>query len=387
MSGKTQIVDNTAARKKRKRRSRFRLILGSAFIVIGLTLFIFRNDIDYYSLRLSVLGMFASSNSNVQISEVSINIDIPDDAAFGTYKESLVVATNTRLSVVRQDGSLSLDQNVSLGSPVVVSGNGRFLVYDRGGRDLLVCSGTAVIARYTADMPIIDAHINDSGRFAVAEEHSELLAKVTMFDSFGIPIYEWNSSSGYVNQIHLEDDSMLVSQFNIESGEVVSSVVLIEVDKEEPVMTTKLHGELILDMNFNTDGIFLFTDSRLIVLDEKSGEILTTFGFGDSELSGYTAGGDGRVALVRRSYTSGRVSSLTILDKRFGILGEVNTNGDIRILEGGGDRFALVYDSGVAVYDISGGLIAEVIATNIKGAVVTRTGKAIFISEGKLIVI
>ena len=379
------LMDNTKARKKRRRKKKLTRILAVLFFILGIMLIIFRHDLDYYSVRLKVMSLFNFGNELGQLSEVPIGFDISGDMAYGASKENLVLLSQLRLAVYRKDGTTSLNETVSFGNPCVVSSGGRFLAFDRGGKDLLVCSSTSVIEKYIAPQVIIDAHINSKGFYAVAQEGTQARAVVTLFNNYGAPVYVFSSAENYLSAVRVGDDGqMAVAGFDVADGMLTSSILLLDKKSEQPVLKIDLKDEFVVELRLENSIITAITDVRAVAFNAKTGEEVATFENESRALVGSSVDSSNKTVLMFGRYAAGQGGTLVMLDSRLFTTGTVEVSRDVRYMASNAGKTAIVYDGGGAVYDEAGALVIETLLSGVKAAVVTSSGRAIFAQADKI---
>ncbi|HWP80171.1 MAG TPA: DUF5711 family protein [Candidatus Acidoferrum sp.] len=380
-----KLVDNAVARKRRRLRKKAGRILAVALFLAGLMLIIFRHDIDYYSIKLRMAALMRTGEGAGELVEIPLSFDMSGKTACAANKENLVLLSQSRLAVYRKDGTASLDEAVALGNPNIVSSDSRFIAFDRGGKDLLICSGVSVIERFSAERPIIDADIGDGGWYAVAEEDPEFRAVVTLYNSYGKPAYVWKLASSYLAAVRVDSGGrMVVAGFDVADGGLNSTVTVLERTKEEPAIVIELPDELVVSLRLQSGVITVVTDRRVVSFDGRTGEQKAVYEAGDSELLGVSMDSSGSTALLLSRYAVGGGGALVMLDGRLSQTGLAQTDREVRYLSCAAGRTAIVYDGGGAVYDQSGGLVTETLLSGVKAVLVTHSGRVIFVQTDKM---
>ncbi len=380
-----KLVDNRRARKHRRLKKKASRILALLLFLVGLTLIIFRHDIDYYSIKLRMAALMRGGEGAGELVEIPLSFDMSGKTVCGVNKENLVLLSQSRLAVYRKDGTTSLDETVALGNPNIVSSGNRFIAFDRGGKDLLVCSGTSVVERVTVQRPIIDAHINDGGWYAVAEEDPEFRAVVTLYNSYGKAAYVWKLASSYFSAVRVGSSGrMVVAGFDVTDGGLNSTITVLERASEEPKVKIELPDELVVSLRLEGGIITVITDRRIVSFDEKTGEQTAVYEPEGSELLGVSMDPAGGMALLLGRYTVGGGGALVMLDSRLGETGLAETDREVQYLSSAAGKTAIVYDGGGAVYDQSGGLVTETLLSGVKAVLVTHSGRVIFVQTDKM---
>ncbi|MPM19380.1 hypothetical protein SDC9_65803 [bioreactor metagenome] len=380
-----KLVDNRRARKRHRVKKKASRFLALLLFLTGLILIIFRHDIDYYSIKLRVAALMHGGPAAGELVEIPLSFDMSGKTACGVNRENLIRLSQSRLAVYRKDGTTSLDETVALGNPNIVSSGSRFIAFDRGGKDMLVCSGTSVVERFTAGRPIIDADIGDGGWYAVAEEDPEFRAVVTLYNSYGKAVYVWKLASSYLSAVRVDGSGrMIVAGFDVTDGGLNSTVTVLERTKEEPVVKIELPDELVVSMRAEGGTLTVVTDRRVASFDEKTGEQTAVYEPADGVLLGVSMDPTGNTALLLGRYEVGAGSALVMLDSRLSETGVADTAREVRYLSMDSGKTAIIYDGGGAVYNQAGGLVTETLLSGVKAVLVTHSGRVIFVQTDKM---
>jgi hypothetical protein len=106
---------------------------------------------------------------------------------------------------------------VYLEHPVISAGRTYAAVYDAGGSALRLLSGKKVV--FSLDLPddrcIYSARLNDAGYLALTADENGYKASVKVFDDKQKQVFQWNSSSRYVTDAAVSEDSTYMAAVTI----------------------------------------------------------------------------------------------------------------------------------------------------------------------------
>ncbi|NLT57449.1 MAG: hypothetical protein GXX99_00615 [Clostridiales bacterium] len=381
------LIDNRPQRKKRRASRRRRLILALLLIMAALLLLIFRHDIDFYALRLRLTGRSEAGGAPQDIA-VDLSLNLSGNLACGTLRDRVILATPTRLMVYRSDGSVSLDEAVSLTDPAIACSDRYFLAYDRGGTRALLCSGTRVAARIESPTPILRAEVAQNGSFALVTLETDKFSAARVYDRQGDLRYEWNSATSHIQDAALSGDGrrLVTAGFTAQDAELVGVLRLLNCDEVEPYAEHLLPGELILDLAVDGQTLLVLTDAALYRYDLREGGQTARQPHGDKQLLYYALDG-ASASLVLGRYAVGFGSSLRCYDGGGEPALELQLEGDIRGLRVGGGQTTVLQSGTVSVYGPQGELLSRLERPSVKEALLLSNGLLALIDETRLALI
>lgn len=151
-------------------------------------------------------------------------------------------------------------------NPVVKSGGGKTLLYDRGGNRLRVDSKNKNYFNKTYDHTIVYADISEGGNLAVATGSNEYVGQILVYNDKFEEIFKWLSSESHILNIALSPNKEMMAVGCIETvgGEITSSVLIFKFSAKDMVAKLVLPGETILSLEFKENGkIYAVTDKGI----------------------------------------------------------------------------------------------------------------------------
>ncbi len=242
-----------------------------------------------------------------------------------THMEKPVLSTSSRFGVVYDAGGESLFQFGSDHEPFVYSNP------DNGG--------------------ILSVRVNNSGWLTVTGLHSHYRGGVTVYNAHHEPVISLNYSSAFVADAILSPDCRTVAVVTIsqKDGTFQSVVHFQSTNATEPFATVALDGFTVLDMDFDTNGLWLLGESSLITLSPK-GEEQAQYHFDPDYLKGYTLDGDGFAALLLGKYRAGSARELVTVGHDAQVLARQELNGQVLSTTASGRYLALLTGQELAIY-------------------------------------
>lgn len=236
---------------------------------------------------------------------------------FAALDGGLLLCSNHALALYSSSGEEVFTQGVNMKNPVVRSNGSYAVAYDAGGTYLCVFHDNEMVYDYSAskNCEILSANINDSGYFALVEQTAGHKATVTVYDNHCQPRIGINESTNFVTDAVISDDSKYVALIEIYQDDVTlgGSLVAYQLSDASSVFTTRLNDQVVIDMQWKDNRIWLQQEYGVCVLDSK-GTILDTWSDSGKYLERYSLGGDGFAVELLSKYRSGSAGELRVID-------------------------------------------------------------------------
>lgn len=250
------------------------------------------------------------------------------------------------------EGSELSSQILSLDNPVLSTSAKAGVVYDAGGSSLFLFTGQDLAFTYTPDSGgILSARVNDRGWLAVTAQASRYRGGVTVFNASYQPVITLNYSSAFVTDAVVSPDCRTVAVVTISQsgGAFQSQVLLYAVNAQEPFATVTLPGFTVLDMDFDSAGIWLLGQSSLVVLS-ADGAQRHEYVFSPGYLKGYALEGDGFAALLLGKYRAGSAREAVTVGADGNLLARQELSAQVLSLSAAGDYVALLTSLGLEIF-------------------------------------
>ena len=250
-------------------------------------------------------------------------------------------------------GGVELGSRVVRMEQPVLSANSQYgVVYDAAGASLFRFGGNREPVAYDGTAgDVLSARVNENGWLTVTSLPDHYRGGVTVYNAQNRPVITLNFSSAFVTDAILSPDGKTVAVVTIsQAGGVFQSTLhLYRTDEEQPFNTVVLDGFTVLDMDFDSHGLWLLGDSSLITLD-KQGEDRQEYRFDPAYLKGYALEGDGFAVLTLGKYRAGAARQLVVVGHDAVPLAEKSVSASVLSLSAAGRYVALLTGQELMVY-------------------------------------
>lgn len=331
----------------------------TAVLVLGaLAAVVFRDKLNLDALRRWL------SYRSVQTSQIGLTEPFTHgggDRLDMACLESGYLFSSTAGAHYYSSGGVELGSQVThMEKPVMTTSSRYGVVYDAGGSSLFQFSGKHEPFLYTPENSsgILSARVTNNGWLAVTGLHDHYRGGVTVFNANHEPVITLNFSSAFVSDAILSPDGRTVAVVTISQTDGVfgSTLHLYSTSASEPFRTVELNGFTVLDMDFDSSGLWLLGESSLITLTAK-GQEQAEYHFDPAFLKGYTLDGEGFASLLLGKYRAGSARDVVTVGHDAQVIARQELNGQILSMTAAGRYVALltgqelnVYTSDLTVY-------------------------------------
>lgn len=238
-------------------------------------------------------------------------------ASFAYLENGVLLASDTGARYYSFSGELYAEEVQNLEHPVLTASDSCGVVYDAGGQDLYVFSGTEEAFHLTleGDGDLLSARVNSSGWLAVTAQESGYKGAVTVYDSsYERKMIQINLSSTFVVDAAVSPDCKTVAIVTMgqEGGSFQSQIRFYPVDQKEPSAVASLGNTMVLELDYEDGLLWVQGEDRLSVVQED-GTVAGTYPLGRSYLKGCSLGGDGFALLLLGRYRAGSADEAVII--------------------------------------------------------------------------
>lgn len=159
-----------------------RLVVVVILIVFSVAMaFLYSNEITAENLKLLVRNA-SFSFPGEKIAFTSVRYDADPAMDYAAYREYLAVATTGGMRLYDHRGNIALDEPTKMTCPTLCSGEDYILVYDREGKNYLVCNSVTSLYEGNEDYPIYMADIANDGSYAIMTGSSSYLSVIKVYN-------------------------------------------------------------------------------------------------------------------------------------------------------------------------------------------------------------
>lgn len=305
------------------------------------------------------------------------------DSVYTPFEAGLaVLGGNTyRYVTALSDGDFTAQMKAS--RPAVSAGQKQVLLYDRGGKNLSVVNGYAVLWSETLESPIISAEMNEKGAFCVVTDESGYRSAVAMYDARQKQLYKWHTSEYFVMLASPAPDGKHFAALCLREsgGSVAFTLRGYSVSKEEPVFSAALPAQAVYSLKHNAAGdLVLICDDGVYIYDDK-GKLTARSPFERGTLRHFSHHQEQMPYLALQSDGAGEQVTLRAVADNGETAFEKAYSGSLRALDSFGDEVALLFQSRLVTLERTGSEPREntVQVTGARDVVTRRDGKHILI--------
>jgi len=229
---------------------------------------------------------------------------------------SVVVLYDDMISITNKNGHQSLDYKHKLLDPRIVTNSKDALIYEQLGTHMQLYSKTKKRFEYKFQYPIYTATISDSDKIAVSTGSNRYLSNLEVFNIDNKKLFCWNSAEKYVTSISFSHNSnnLAVSFLGVENGTYKSTLMLFNINKEDPVAKIEVDNDIILSVEYkSSDNIYIIYRNMARIIDSK-GNIKSEYKFNGKKLKAFNNKIPKHFILIFDNYDRLANNKLIVLD-------------------------------------------------------------------------
>lgn len=285
-------------------------------MVLGaLALVIFRDELNLDSLRRRISYRSLQTGQTDQTEPFAHGAGERLDVA--RLEDGYLFASDSGAQYYSFGGKELASHVTRMEKPVLSTSENYGVVYDAGEDSLYLFGQSHEPYVYTAESGgILSARVNAEGWLTVTALQDHYRGGVDVLDARHQPVISLNYSSAFVTDAILspDGDTVVVVTISQTQGSFHSTLHFHSTYESEPFATVTLDGFTVLDMDFDSKGLWLLGQSSLITLSDR-GEELGRYTFDPAYLKGYALEGDGFACLLLGRYRAGSASDLVTIDR------------------------------------------------------------------------
>jgi len=361
------------------KRTAKRLLLFLIVAVVAFSAYANRSRLSFSGIT-EWVNEISLSGQNGDGYPVSISgLKVSDLCEFNGFTALL---TDTAFVAYNKNGNESLNIQHGFASPSVSASAGRSLIYDVGGFGFRIDSISKNIYIEKLEQMIISAEISKSGSYIIATRSKGALGELAVFDSEKNQKYRWFSDEASIIDVSLNDkgDRAAAAVLETKGGEIVSSVLLFQYSKKEPLAKFEFKGSLINNICFvGETTIACVSDNKFITVKGPNKEDVSETGYDGKYLSGFSLRKGTGTAVLLSDNPDLKEPSLCLFDtggtKKF----SVDNSDNIRYVYLGDRDVYLLKDNEAVGYSVSGGEKTKTVKTADDSDRICITGDALMI--------
>lgn len=250
-------------------------------------------------------------------------------------------------------GEQYAEEVAAMENPVLSANRRAGVVYDAGGQSLFLFQKGTETFRLTLDgnADLLSARVNDAGWLTVTAQQSGYKGAVTVYNAATEKVIQIRLSSTFVVDAALSPDCKTVAVVTMgqNAGVFSSQLLLYGVHDTEPKRTIDLGNRVVLDLDYESDHIWVLGEEALTVVPLNDGEPVS-YPFGRSYLKGCSFGGDGFALLLLSHYRTGSADQVLTIGPDAAPIAETEPGGQILSFSSAGHYCSLLTGSKLEIF-------------------------------------
>ena len=269
-------------------------------------------------------------------------------------KNGILLSSSSGAHYYSFSGEKYAEEILTMEHPVLSASDNAGVVYDAGGQSLFLFRGTEEVFDLTlkGDADLLAARVNDSGWLAVTAQESGYKGAVTVYNPQGEKVIQISLSSTFAVDAILSPDCKTVAVVTIdqEAGAFRSDILFYPVNKTEPSSSIHLGSCVTLDLDYESDRLWVLGEDRLLTVDPDSNQV-QSYLFGRSYLKGCNFGGNGFALLLLGRYRAGTANQAVTIGPDAVPMGSLSLSSQILSFDSAGSYCGLLSGSRLDLYD------------------------------------
>ena len=271
-----------------------------------------------------------------------------EDAFFSAAGNGLAVAGHSGGRLYSASGKSVAEQEAKMISPVCVGSSLLSAYYDTGQSGLFALYPDGSVQSLSTDGAVTFVDVNETGLVTVLLENTDGRMAVLVLDTDLTPLFRWDVGRGIplVGRTFGED-LLCVSSVDRDG----CYLHFFRIDRPEEQHLLSFPGEILLDLDFLSDGtLAAVLEDRLVFVDEH-GELRSSVDYSGSHPEAWFLSGD-FAAVATVSGLGGGSGTLTAVSSDGTLLGSCGAPLHVRALSGEQGELLVLYDGGEStLYD------------------------------------
>lgn len=254
----------TDMRKLRRRRKNKRIaknmLLIFSIIVVALLIYVTRSTwLSYFDGILERAQLGSSAHIEGEIAEGNYPIDISKKTKtdIGSMSKCWTLFADTTFYVYSPSGDLNYSVQASYSNPIISETQKRTLIYDLGGYNFMVLSGSKQIYTKQLTDQILLGAVGSDGTVAIVTSNDKYTSYLTIYDKNGSEIFRW-ADSNMITAVDINEKctGCIVSSSYARGGTYKSVISEINFSSTELVMKSSPIDALTFGLEYCQDDQF-----------------------------------------------------------------------------------------------------------------------------------
>lgn len=304
------------------------------------------DNIYYMSRDIAYMNSYSEKSANI------LNYTKAQQSGdFCLYKNGLAVACNSEIKLFNATGRVTLTSGDIFASPVIVTSNKNFIVYDLGGSKLSVYNSFKRLRTMTFEGSIADVSMSENGNFAVAVKSQDYNSVIHLYNDSCEEISSY-SSNKYTVATCMSSDGKYIAAVGATASNGSMSAQLTVLKKNKGKIYTQIDIGTLTPYTcemLDDDRIAVICSDRVCVYSFK-GKLTGEYIYPDSRLSYISSSNDSLSLMFEDDLVNGQ-NTLTVLNKNGKDVYSGAINGTFTDMQMYGDYVFLLTNNGISRFN------------------------------------
>ena len=354
---RVELISEKLRRKKRRRRvnrvlRHGAIILALLAILVALGVGIYRhwNFFKPDTFREAV----TLRNEGKSLMKIGGALDIitGNTAKYTAFADGLAVVTTTNIRYATEDGEAGFMTECQLTQPTTATEGDILVVYDRGGRSIIVADQNGALASGETIGKTIGVTVNADGGIVAVTEADGYQCAVTVYNKQLERQYTWKTPDYFatIGLASSEEPVFAVAALEIRDQELYSSILLFNLQKEGVMAEVPLGRTAVITMRECDNGFLVVTEDDVICID-WDGTIRARVSFSGDRVAGMAADGHDLYLLLAVDNDVTTRYRLIRMDGDGAVAAEISTKSEIKAISAGDGMLAVLTGHQICLYD------------------------------------
>ncbi len=346
----------TKIKKSKKVKILQGIIISLIIVLLGVTVFLFRYQINVYSLKRVIGNLGFNKFSNGKFETIDLAYDTALSPVFGTARDIFILACGNKIVLTDFGGDVAYEESVQFLSPAIHTAEKQYVVFDRGGREYRRFSGYSLAKTATTENAIIDMKVNRYGEMLSITGSTSHKCAAAVYDQRGKEIYKYEFADDYVVCGDLADDGKKFALASLKTidGEITSTIAFYSIKEKEPQSKTELDGELIISADYKSNGNIAVITDKAVYSFSASGSLVDRFDFAGRSLQFFDRSDRSQTAVVLNKNQIGSSTNLCVIDANAKKVSDIFLGIEVKSIIASNQRVLLLSGDKLIVYDVFG---------------------------------
>lgn len=327
--------------KKQKKRKKLIRCIKWLIVAFGLCL------LGIFIWVLLIKPQFYKDNSTGLL--VSLSGDPIVDCTNSESK--IVVLTNKELIFYSDKGTKLRTINHSAISPVINNCGDYIMLYEQGGTNYSIENSNNTILSETVENKIMLGKIAENGNIAIVTEDERYACSLTVYDKSANQIFKWNLAENLIVDLQFTNKGKgcVVATIGASEGFTKGVVYGLNFSQSRELFKTDIENSMPISIGLEGGYIHTVCDNKMVVMDKNGSKIKDIIY--TQKLKQYVTTQNNYTVLLFGEEVKFNCN-IVVYDKLGSIIGQIESNNNIRCIKSDGNNVLVLSDNSVICYNM-----------------------------------